>query len=112
MDPYAQPDAYHEKEEAAQWDKSIEIDRRAAEIMADPNLLDEAVGDQVYGAIPFNPEAFIKARWNLAVAKNIPDITAAAKAFQKQLERIAYKQAEDELSGTEHVPMFLRKQAE
>lgn len=113
MNPYLAKDIDHAEQQDREWLKELAIEQRAAEILADPRELDIAVGDQVYGAIPFNPDEFIAARGAVAVAKSLIDVVYSHQMFQKQLERIARKQAEVELFGKrKELPALLRRQAE
>jgi hypothetical protein len=97
MDAYLAADIAHEKCEAKEWYRSLAVEQRAAEILADPEALDVAVGDQVYGAGAFDPERFIQARGALAVANTSADLMSAAIAYRVELELIAKKQAEKEI---------------
>lgn len=110
---YLATDIAHADEQDREWLRKLAIDQRAAEILADPRELDIAVGDQVYGAEPFEPDTFIRLRFDLAAAESNSDLMAAAIAFQAELERIATKQAEAELYGKPgQLPALLRRQAE
>ena len=91
-DAYAAKDvAYHQGlEEQSEYDSRI--DRRAGEICADPQLLDEAVGDHVY-RVETAPE-YLGLRSGLATSGNDAALLAAARAFRDQLRTIAQMQAE------------------
>jgi hypothetical protein len=98
MDAYLAADIEHEKREAKEWYRSLAVEQRAAEILGDPDAIDIAVGDQVYGSTPFEPERFIKARGAIANANTSSDLMTAAIAYRVELELIAKKQAESEIN--------------
>lgn len=108
---YLATDIAYADEQDREWLRDLAIEQRAAEILADPRELDIAIGEQVYGAIPFDPESFIKTRAMLAGAKDMVGLIHAGVAMQKEFERIATRQAEVDLYG-EQLPALLRRQAE
>lgn len=97
MDPYLVKDMAYAEQQDREWLRSLAVEQRAAEILADPYLLDIAVGDQVYGAVPFEPDSFIQARQKMASATSCQEFVSAAIAFKNELERIATAQAEQEI---------------
>lgn len=115
MNPYLAKDIAHAEQQDREWLRELAIEQRAAEILADPRELDIAVGDQVYGDEPFEPDTFIRLRFDLATAESNSDLMAAAIAFQAELKQVARRQAEAERNGTAgflEIPAFLRRQAE
>lgn len=121
QDPYLITDIAHANAEDRAWLKDIALDNAAEDILNDASALDLAVGDQIYGAIPFEPQAFLEARCALGKAKGPGELFEAAKAFQAELIRVARAQAkviaEDDRQHLEENPyaiecMLLREQAE
>ena len=110
--PYLIADMAYANEQDSEWLRSIEIDGLTQEILHDASALDLAVGDQVYGAEPFNPQSFLTARANIARAKDDAELLEAAKLFRNELELIARKQAEVMIDQQSKVSMFHRRQAE
>lgn len=105
-------DMAYANEQDTEWLRSIEIDGLTQEILHDASGLDLAVGDQVYGAEPFDPQSFLTARANIAKAKDDAELLEAAKLFRNELELVARKQAEVMVDQQSKVSMFHRRQAE
>jgi hypothetical protein len=97
----------YEQQQDAEWDRSIEVERRAEEIMADPKELDDAIGDIIWSGPESAQENYARLLCRLATASD-EDWARLRGEFQDLHKQIASEYAENDVP----LPALLRRQAE
>lgn len=105
MNPYLAKDIAHAEQQDREWDRSIAIEQRAAEILADPRELDDAIGEVIWSGPVVAQENYARLLCRMATA-SVEDWARLRGEFQDMHRQIAAEYAETE------VPALIRRQAE
>jgi hypothetical protein len=99
--------AEYEAQQDMEWDRSMAVEKRAAEILADPQELDDAIGDIIWSGPESAQENYARLMCRLATASD-EDWARLRGEFQEMHRQIAMEYAENDIP----LPSLLRRQAE